>query len=28
MYQTAMCFIDYIIANRNKDNKSQEIKIW
>ena len=27
MYQTAMCFIDDIIANRNKDNKSQEIKI-
>lgn len=27
IYQTAMCFIDDIIANRNKDNKSQEIKI-
>ena len=27
MYQTAICFIDDIIANRNKDNKSQEIKI-
>ena len=27
MYQTAMCFIDDIIANRNKDNKSQEIRI-
>lgn len=25
MYQTAMCFIDDIIANSNKDNKSQEI---
>ena len=27
MYQIAMCFIDDIIANRNKDIKSQEIRI-
>lgn len=27
MYQTAMCFIDDIIANRNKYNESQEITI-
>ena len=28
MYQTAMCFIDDIIANRNKEHKSQECRIW
>ena len=27
MYQTAMCFIDDIIANRNKEHKSQEFRI-
>ena len=27
MYQTAMCFIDDIIANRNKEHKSQECRI-
>lgn len=27
MYQTAMCFIDDIIANANKDNQSQDIII-
>lgn len=27
MYQIAVCFIDDIIANRNKDIKSQEIRI-
>lgn len=27
MYQIAMCFIDDIIANRNNEHKSQEIRI-
>lgn len=27
MYQIAMCFIDDIMANANKDNQSQEIRI-
>lgn len=28
MYQNVIPFIDDIIANRNKEHKSQEIKIW